>query len=780
MTNTENHFIVEPETLAPTFEVGVRGMDCASCAQMLERSLAQLEGLEHVEVNFATARLRATGRVDRDAIARRVRALGYDLDDEPAAPGAEQVEPVRAGGAGGFLGYLLSERDTVLALVAAGLLAIAALINWLLPAAPGLLVLGLELAAIVIAGTPIAIRGIRSLIYARQVTINLLMTIAAVGAAIIGEMGEAATVVMLFAIGEALEGYSTERARDSLRSLLQLAPDEATVLRACIDCDEHLGQGGYEGGPCPFCGTHEVTVPVAEVAVGEVALVRPGERIPVDGVVQSGASAVNQAPITGESVPVAKAAGDTVFAGSINGAGALEVVTTRAATDSTLNRIIRLVEQAQSQRSPAERFIDRFAQWYTPAVVVLAVLVAAVPPLVFGAPFVNPANPSDGWLYRALALLIIACPCALVISTPVTVVSSLTALARRGVLVKGGAFLEAMSGVKVVAFDKTGTLTEGKPVVTRTRTALCPPDAETCEACDDLLAVAASVERRSEHPLARAVIEAAEARALAGRYAAAQDVQTLAGRGVRGMLNGSRVTVGSHALFHEEEIGCNGLHEQIEAAEAAGETVILVGKDGEVQGFIAVADQPRVDTQAALSVLKEINPSLRLVMLTGDNPAVARAIADKIGSIDEVRAGLLPEDKVEAVQALQAQYGPVAMIGDGVNDAPALARATVGVAMGGTGTDQAMETADVVLMQDNLVHLPDLAETSLRTQRIIKQNVAFSLLIKLVFLLLALPGLATLWMAVFADMGASLLVTGNGMRMLRGGRYAVDNAGPVS
>lgn len=766
-------------TLQQDIELDVRGMDCANCALTLERGLQQLEGIETVEINFATARLHATGTADATAITKRVRALGYDAappERDAPAPARKQITAQRRGG---FFGYMLADRRTRLALAGALLLVARLVTGWALPAAPGWLGAGLQLAAVAIAGMPFAVKGLRSLVYGRQVTIDLLMTIAAVGAAIIGETGEAATVILLFAVGEALEGYSAERARDSLRSLLELAPDEATVLRPCLDCAEHLGQGGYEGGACPYCEPHEARVPVQSVQAGETVVVRPGERIPLDGRVLSGASAVNQAPITGESVPVEKRPGDDVFAGSINGGGALEMTATHVAADSTLSRIIRLVERAQSQRSPAERFIDRFARWYTPAVVLLAALVALVPPLVFGAPFIDRANPSEGWVYRALALLIIACPCALVISTPVTVVSSLTALARRGILVKGGAFLEALAHVKAVAFDKTGTLTEGRPVVMQTQTATCPPGAETCEACDDLLAVAAAVERRAEHPLARAIVEAADERSLGHRYAAAENVQTLAGRGVRGRLNGDTVTLGSHSLFHEDDLACGGLHERIAAAEADGQTVILVGRNGSLEGFVGVADQPRRSTPGALRALKQVASGLRLVMLTGDNPGVARSIASEVGSIDEVKASLLPEDKVSAVQALREAYGPVAMIGDGVNDAPALAASSVGVAMGGAGTDQAMETADVVLMQDNLAHLPDLFETSYRTQRVIRQNVAFSLLIKLVFLLLALPGLATMWMAVFADMGASLLVTFNGMRMLRRGRYAARADEPV-
>jgi Cd2+/Zn2+-exporting ATPase len=487
----------------------------------------------------------------------------------------------------------------------------------------------------------------------------------------------------------------------------------------------------------------------------------------VDGIVISGGSAVNQAPVTGESVPVAKSPGDEVFAGTVNGEAVLEIEAQREAADSTISRIVRLVEQAQAQRSPAERFVDRFAHWYTPAVVTIAALVAVVPPLLFSGRFLDPPGGPHGWLYRGLALLIVACPCALVISTPVTVVSALTALARQGVLVKGGAFLDALARVRVFAFDKTGTLTEGSPVVVQTRTPTCEPGQATCDACDDMLALATTVERRSEHPVARAIMAEAGVRALMHRYGPAGSVQALAGRGVRGDIDGAQVTVGSHALYHEGGNGCYALHDQIGDAEAQGQTVVLVDRDGVLQGFIGVADAPRPTTGAALRALKDADPRVHIAMLTGDNTAVAQHVAGQIGAVDDVRADLLPADKLDAIRELQAAYGPVAMVGDGVNDAPALALASVGVAMGGAGTAQAMETADIVLMQDDLTRLPDALRASRRTQRIVSQNIAFSLAIKLVFLLLVLPGWATLWMAVFADMGASLLVTLNGMRMLK-------------
>lgn len=763
--------------IEPDITLRISGMDCANCALTLERAVAQLPGVEAVHVSFAAGMLTAHGAAGAETLAERVRALGYDVVSEAEMKTAPQLRQTTPRGVGGFAAYLLSERRTVLVLVAAALLVGSLLLPWVLPpAARDAVRFGLHVAAMALAGLPIMRKGFRSLVVGRQITIDLLMSIATLGALAIGQTGEAATVIMLFAIGEALEGYTAERARDSLRSLLSLAPDKATVLRPCVDCSEHLGREGYSGGPCPFCGTHEVTVPVEQVSVDDRVLVRPGERIPVDGLVQVGVSSVNQAPVTGESIPVPKTDGDEVFAGTVNGEGALEVAVLRPASDSTISRIVRLVEQAQAQRSPTERFIDRFARWYTPAVVLLAALVATVPPLLFGAPFVDPIHPSQGWLYRALALLIVACPCALVISTPVTVVSALSGLARRGVLVKGGVFLDALARVKVFAFDKTGTLTQGQPVVVRTLTPTCPPGAQTCEACDDLLALAAAVERRSEHPLARAILVAAEARGLTHRYAPAEAVQVIAGRGVEGTLGAESITVGSHTLFHDRGLACEGLHAQVEAAEADGRTVLMVSRDSAVQGFVAVADQPRADSGAALRDLKAIDPGFRFAMLTGDNAAVARTVAESVGLVDEVRAGLLPKDKVDAVGTLQDAYGSVAMIGDGVNDAPALARASVGVAMGGAGTAQAMETADIVLMQDNLTHLPDAVHTSRRTQAVIGQNIAFSLLIKGLFLLLVVPGLATLWMAVFADMGASLLVTLNGMRMLRPGRRTPPGA----
>jgi Zn2+/Cd2+-exporting ATPase len=749
----------------------IEGMDCADCALSLERSLAQIEGVMQVNVNFTTGFLEAQGSFDPQKLVQRVEALGYKalLPGAPADPATlNSGLSVEAAKLPGFLGYLYASIPTRLALLGAILLAVSALFSFL-PASAEIhwTRLALQLAAVGLAGYPIANRGIRAAIISRQVTIDLLMIIATVGAVLIGETGEASTVIMLFAIGEALEGYTAERARHSLQSLLALKPEVAHVMRPCVDCEEHIGQEGYYEGACPFCGDHELTLRVEQISVGERVIVRPGERIPVDGHVISGTSLVNQAPVTGESIPVSKTAGDKVYAGTLNGEAVLEIRVSQLAQNSTISRIVQLVEQAHAQRAPVERFIDKFAAWYTPAVVLLAACVAIIPPLVFHAPFLD-GNGVHGWLYRALALLIIACPCALVISTPVTVVSSLTSLAGRGVLVKGGAYLDVLANTRLFAFDKTGTLTIGQPTVTQARSVDCVPDASRCPACDDMLALAATVESRSAHPLAQAIVAEAKARQLAHFYPAAESVQSLAGQGVQGVSNGNHILVGSHDLFHARDDAIDQpLHAEIQTAVDQGQTVMLIGKDDSLLGFVTVADTARPMSSEALQQLKAIDPHIRTVMLTGDNPSVAEKMAAKMGHLDDVRAGLLPEDKLAEIRALQAKYGLVAMVGDGVNDAPALAAANVGIALGGAGSAQAMETANVVLMQDDLTRLPETVRTARRTQSIIKQNIAFSLVLKAAFLVLTLPGLATLWLAVFADMGASLLVTLNGMRMLR-------------
>jgi len=749
---------VMTDNIAP-LKLNITGMDCADCALTLEKGLVSLPGVQTARVNFAAATLELTGSAELPAITQRVQQLGYDI----AAPDTQtstKSDSVNMGRIGPLAAYLSSRRETVLASIATLLLLISAPFDlWIAAPWAGYAALALHIVIVVLAGLPIAKRGFRAFRYSRKVTIDLLMSIATVGALLIGETGEAATVIVLFAIGEMLEGFTAERARDSLRSLLALRPEKAVVLRPCIDCAEHLGKDGYTGGPCPFCGVHEVELAVEDVAVGETILIKPGERVPLDGIVRKGISSINQASVTGESIPVLKNPGESVYAGSVNGEAALDVEVTQPASDSTISRIVRLVEQAQSQRAPVERYVDRFAAWYTPAVVVTAICLAIIPPFLFGQPFFDTVD-TRGWLYRSLALLIVACPCALVISTPVTMVSALTGLARRGILVKGGQFLDVLARIRTFAFDKTGTLTRGQPVVSQV---ICIDGSDP----DEILGLAAAVERRSTHPLAQAIIAEVDKRGLTHTYNSAENVHSLVGKGVQGKVEGCDVLVGSHSLLHEQNGNCAALHEQIHDAEAGGQTVVVVSRGDQVLGFIGVIDQTRPTSAAALSQLKALVPNLHTIMLTGDNPTVAERIATELGSIDQVRSSLLPEEKANVVRDLQNEFGLLAMVGDGVNDAPALATASVGIAMGGAGTAQAMETADIVLMQDNLTNLPDAVQTSRRAMGIVTQNIAFSLAIKAVFLLLTLPGWATLWMAVFADMGASLLVTANGLRARR-------------
>lgn len=753
----------ELQAIARRFRV--TGMDCASCARQIESAVARVEGVEACTLNFTTETLQVQGPVAPGAVIDRVRELGYDATETPTNQPTNSLANQSTVKPTNLRRYLWQQADTRLALLGALLILPGLIFHELLPG------LGwhhplfdvTSLAAMITAGYPIAVNAWRSLRFNREININVLMTLAAAGAVVIGVYTEAGLVMVLFAIGEALEGYTTSRARDSIRSLMTVAPQEAWVLRPCLECHEHLGQNGYSGGPCPFCTVEEQRLPVAELRLGDRIIVKPGERVAMDGRVLAGVSSVNQAPITGESRLVEKAAGDQVFASSINGEGSLEIEVTHLAADNTISRLIKMVEEAQERRAPAQRLVDRFAQIYTPAVVVLATLVALVPPLFFGAPFWNAAAPTQGWLYRALALLVVACPCALVISTPVSIVSAISNAAHNGVLIKGGAYLEILSRARAIAFDKTGTLTRGRPAVVAVRSVRCEtPNGAVCADCDDLLALAHAVEQRSEHPLARAIVEEAEQRGVQRQYPVASAVRALAGRGVTGLVNGRQVTVGSHAHF-DNEVPHPAHCQEVVAADRQGYTTMLVSADGDYVGYIAVADTVRQSSRPAVSALKRLGLQA-LVMLTGDNEATARSVGQQVG-VEDVRANCLPEEKVAAVTALRRQYGDVAMVGDGINDAPALASASVGVAIGSTA--QAMETADVVLMGNDLRQLPFALELSRATMRTIRVNVALSLGIKFVFLLLVLLGLGTMWMAVLADVGTSLLVTLNGMRLLR-------------
>ncbi|RKY08072.1 MAG: cadmium-translocating P-type ATPase [Planctomycetota bacterium] len=557
---------------------------------------------------------------------------------------------------------------------------------------------------------------------------NLLMIVAVVGAIAINEWFEAATVSFLFALALLLEHWSVGRARRAISALMELSPLTARYIRP------------EDGGI--------VEKSVEEVPVGVTILVRPGEKIPLDGEVVKGISTVNQAPITGESMPVAKEMGNAVFAGTINEDGALEIKVTKLSKDTTLAKIIHMVEEAQSRRAHSEQWVEKFARTYTPIMMILAMAVVIVPPLLFS------ANWSE-WLYRGLVILVIACPCALVISTPISIVSGLTAAARNGVLIKGGMYLEEASRLCVLCLDKTGTLTYGHPEVQK----IVPFNDHTSE---ELLEIAAALEANSEHPLARAILRKAEEEGIAP--ISADDFQAINGKGAEARIQGQLFWIGSHRLMHEKGQETQEVHNKAEDLEDAGHSVIAVGNSQHVCGLISVADGIRENAQKTLQSIKQAGIR-KVVMLTGDNIGSAAAVAKATG-VDEFQAELLPEDKVEAVESFVTQFHHVAMVGDGVNDAPAMAVASLGVAMGAMGTDVAIETADITLMSDDLSKLPWLIEHSRKTLRTIKQNITFALGLKLAFIILALLNIATLWMAIVADTGASLLVIFNGLKLL--------------
>ena len=729
-----------PDTTTGTRKAGgavstrytVEGLCCATEARQIEARLGGDRRVADLRIDPVHHTLDVTGSIAPDEVRRAIAELGM------VARRADAPAPER--------GWWEARGRTVLAAVA-GVLFVTTLVADHLLGLPTLATT-LAVGAVIAGGWYVFPRG---LLAARTLALdmNFLMSVAAIGALLIGEVAEAASVMFLFAVAQLLETRSMDRARHAIRSLMEVAPPVATVLR----------------------GGREVRVPPAEVGVGEVVVVRPGERVAVDGVVVEGRSAVNQAPITGESIPAAKAPGAEVFAGTVNGEGALEVRTTRVAEDTTLARIIHAVEEAQATRAPSQAFVDRFARVYTPVVVAGAVALAVLPPLLG-------LGPWGTWVYRSLALLVVACPCALVISTPVTVVSALAGAARRGILIKGGLHLETAGRVRTVAFDKTGTLTAGRPRVV----AVTPLDGARP---DDILALAAAAEARSEHPLASAVRDHAHERNVA--VPAAAGTRALPGLGVEALVDGRRVLVGNERLFAAHAgVSARGL-EAVRALGGDGRTLMLVGEAGapgadgapgaagddgadapvRILGAIAVADTVRPAAARALEGLRRAGIR-HVAMLTGDNEATARAVAvDLGGGADDIRHGLLPEEKVAAVRELRARHGPVLMVGDGINDAPAMAAADVSVAMGAAGTDVALETADIALMADDLEQLPVLVRLARKAEGIIRVNIAFALALKAVFVVLAATGIATLWMAVLADMGASLLVIGNGLRALR-------------
>jgi Zn2+/Cd2+-exporting ATPase len=585
-------------------------------------------------------------------------------------------------------------------------------------------------ASMVVGGYRLFSTGLKNL-FRLDFDMKTLMTIAVIGAAFIGEWGEGATVVILFAISEALESYSMDKARQSIRSLMDIAPKEALIRR----------------------GNKELTVEVDDIQIGDIIIVKPGQKIAMDGIVIKGLSAVNQATITGESVPVAKNVDDEVFAGTLNEEGLLEVKVTKHVDDTTIAKIIHLVEEAQAEKAPSQAFVDRFAKYYTPIIMLIALGVAVVPPLFFGGDW-------DKWIYQGLAALVVGCPCALVISTPVAIVTAIGNAARNGVLIKGGIHLEEMGAIKAIAFDKTGTLTYGVPVVTDY---IPQPDTDS----DELLTIIAALENGSQHPLASAIMKKAEQDHLPYKDLTIEEFSSITGKGIKGKVIDKMYYVGSPNLF--DEILINGVPSDLKSAiselQNQGKTVMVAGTETEILGLLAVADEVRGNSKSVIQKLHSIGIQ-ETIMLTGDNSGTANAIGNQVG-VSNINAELLPQDKLAFIKELRNKYDRVAMVGDGVNDAPALAASTVGIAMGGAGTDTALETADIALMADDLGKLPFTVKLSRKALAIIKQNITFSLGIKLVALLLVIPGWLTLWIAIFADMGATLIVTLNGLRLLR-------------
>lgn len=692
----------------------VQGFTCANCAAKFENNVKSLPGVQDAKVNFGASKITVLGTTTIEELekAGAFENLKVREDKEKAV----KREP------------FWKQKENIKVYISAVLL----VISWFLGKQYGeehiFATIGYA-AAILIGGYSLFIKGFKNLVRL-NFDMNTLMTVAILGAAAIGEWGEGATVVILFAISEALERYSMDKARQSIESLMDIAPKEALIRR----------------------GNEEMMVPVDDIQVGDIMIVKPGQKLAMDGIVIKGTSTLNQAAITGESVPVVKTVGDEVFAGTLNEEGLLEVKVTKRVEDTTLSKIIHLVEEAQAERAPSQAFVDRFAKYYTPAIIIFALLLAVIPPLFMGADW-------SEWIYRGLAVLVVGCPCALVISTPVAIVTAIGNAAKNGVLIKGGIHLEEAGSLKVIAFDKTGTLTKGVPSVT---------DVITYNGNEnELMAITAAIEKGSQHPLASAIIRKAEEDGLNFNDVSVKEFQSITGKGVKAKVNNEMYYVGSPGLF--EELLPNGIQseikEQITTLQTQGKTVMALGTEKEILALIAVADEIRESSKEVIRKLHQVGIE-KTVMLTGDNQRTAEAIGKQVG-VSDIKADLLPEDKLNFIKELRDKYQSVAMVGDGVNDAPALAASTVGVAMGGAGTDTALETADIALMSDDLSKLPYTIKLSRKALAIIKQNITFSLGIKALSLLLIVPGWLTLWLAIFADMGATLIVTLNSMRLLK-------------
>lgn len=703
----------------------IQGFTCANCAGKFENNVRQIPGVRDAKVNFGASKISVYGNATIEELEKA--GAFENLKATPEKP-VRQASQEIIKDAKELKEPFYKKHSTLLN---AALLMVFGYLSQYVNGEENLITSLLFAASIVIGGYSLFKVGFQNLLRF-DFDMKTLMTVAIIGAAIIGQWAEGAVVVILFAISEALERFSMDRARQSIRSLMDIAPKEALIRRN--------GQ--------------EIMVQVDDISVGDIMIVKPGQKIAMDGMVVSGNSAINQAAITGESVPVAKTVDDEVFAGTLNEEGVLEVKVTKLVDDTTIAKIIHLVEEAQGERAPSQAFVDKFAKYYTPVIMIIAALVAVLPPLFFNGSW-------ETWIYQGLSVLVVGCPCALVISTPISIVSAIGNAAKKGVLIKGGIYLEEMGALKAIAFDKTGTLTKGVPVVTDYQVFSSATNAS------EMLSIITALEYRSQHPLASAIMRKAEQENISFSNVDVDDFSSITGKGIKGTINETTYYIGSPKLFIDlPDSGFNKEQEQlIQALQNEGKTAMVIGAKNEILAVIAVADEVRESSKEIIQKLHQLGIK-KTIMLTGDNKGTANAIAGHVG-VSDVQAELMPQDKLDFIKQLRADYGNVAMVGDGVNDAPALAASTVGIAMGGAGTDTALETADVALMGDDLRKLPFTIKLSRKALNIIKQNITFALAIKTIALLLVIPGWLTLWIAILSDMGATLLVALNGLRLMR-------------
>ncbi|WP_188456346.1 heavy metal translocating P-type ATPase [Virgibacillus oceani] len=690
----------------------LQGLSCTNCAAKFEKNIQQISTVKEVELNFGASKLKVKGQVTVEQLEEAGAFDSIKVYEESVRP-TEDSTP-------------FWKKSTNLPTFIALFFIIIGYTFLFQLDEQHILTISSFLVAIIVGGSILFKEGSKNLVHL-DFDMKTLMTIAIIGAVLIGKWAEGAVVVFLFALSEALEGYSMEKARRSITSLINIAPSKALIKR----------NGEF------------VSVLVNDITIGDIMLVKPGNKIAMDGQIVNGGSTINQSSITGESIPIYKTVGDEVFAGTLNEEGSLEVRVTKYADDTTIAKIIHLVEEAQAEKAPTQKFIDRFANFYTPAIMLISLLVAIIPPLLFEASW------SD-WVYQGLAVLVVGCPCALVISTPVAIVTAIGNAARNGVLIKGGIHLEETGRLKVVAFDKTGTLTKGTPKVTS-----IIPMADHSE--EKVLSIAASIEHFSQHPLASAITNAFKKKGV--KKITAENFHSITGKGVTAAIDKTNYKIGSPSLFEDHPSFSDNLLEKIKHLQSGGNTVVLLASEKEIIGLFGIADQIREGTQSIIKQLYRIGIK-QTVMLTGDNQLIGNSIGKSAG-ITNIKTDLMPADKLNAIHELQQQHGHVAMIGDGVNDAPALATATVGIAMGGAGTDTALETADIALMGDDLKKLPYTIDLSCKTLKIIKQNIGLAFGLKLAALALTIPGLLTLWIAIIADMGATLIVVLNSLRLIR-------------